>query len=545
MTIPLRSGRNRDRYTPRRIPAFVAAMVVLGALPATLGAQGGTRSAAILILRGNDTVVVERVQRSDTLISAVIAAPMQPRITLDYTLGADHAVTNTRFLVHGANSPVDAAPLQSGSARIVGDSAVLELRTGAGVRAMTLPTRAGALPLMNNDFVIWEQLVRLALARGATRLTVPLFALSGAQTIDGTVELVGRDSARFRIASNVTEVAIDAAGNVTGGTLPAQGLRIVVIEGAAAASISLGKPDYSAPAGAPYTAEEVVVYAAAGHSLAGTLTRPSGVAGRVPAVITITGSGSQDRDEFIPFAGGVRIFRQVADTLGRRGIAVLRLDDRGVGGSGGDIDGTSADFADDIRAAVAFLRARSDIDPARIALVGHSEGGAIAPMVAATDPKLAAIVLMAGPAYSGRRIIDYQLDNLVRGNGSIPASAKDSLIAAQRAQFDTTIGKVPWMQFFLEYDPLPTARKVNQPVLILQGATDQQIRPEEARLLERTLREAGNSRVTTTIFAERNHLFLHDPVGHPSGYTSLTDPRLGAEVLGALADWLVTTLRAR
>ena len=168
-----------------------------------------------------------------------------------------------------------------------------------------------------------------------------------------------------------------------------------------------------------------------------------------------------------------------------------------------------------------------------------------APMVAATDPKLAAIVLMAGPAYSGRRIIDYQLDNLVRGNGSIPASAKDSLIAAQRAQFDTTIGKVPWMQFFLEYDPLPTARKVNQPVLILQGATDQQIRPEEARLLERTLREAGNTRVTTTIFAERNHLFLHDPVGHPSGYTSLTDPRLGAEVLGALADWLVTTLRAR
>jgi len=384
-------------------------------------------------------------------------------------------------------------------------------------------------------------MVRIARARGVRSLTLPLFALAGAVTIDGTLELIGADSARLRIGPSVTEAALDAAGNIVGGQLPGQGIRLVVVTGAEAARVPYGRPDYSAPAGAPYTAEEVAVRTPAGHTLAGTLTRPAG-AGRVPAVVTITGSGTQDRDEYIPFAGGVRIFRQVADTLGRRGIAVLRLDDRGAGGSGGDINGTSADFADDIRAAVAYLRVRPDIDPARIALVGHSEGGMIAPMVAASDSRLAAIVLMAGPASSGRAIIDFQTENLVRGDSAIPAAAKDSALRVVRAQFDSTSARAPWMRYFLAYDPLPTARRVRQPVLLLQGATDQQVRPEESRRLEATLRAAGNTRVTLRIFPDRNHLFLRDPIGFPGGYARLTDPKVDGEVLGALADWLSATL---
>jgi alpha-beta hydrolase superfamily lysophospholipase len=261
--------------------------------------------------------------------------------------------------------------------------------------------------------------------------------------------------------------------------------------------------------------------------------------------VTITGSGAQDRDEYISIAGGLRIFRQVADTLSRRGIAVLRLDDRGVGGSGGDTYGTSADFADDIRAAVAYLRTRSEIDPARIALVGHSEGGLIAPLVARTDAKLAAIVLMAGPAYTGRAIIDYQIRNGVAGDTSIAPAARDSAVRATKAQFDSTSGKLAWMRFFLDYDPIPTAKAVKQPVLILQGATDQQVRAEEAPLLEKAFRDGGNRNVSMRVFADRNHLFLRDANGHPSGYARLTQNKVDGEVLGALADWLATTLRAR
>ena len=531
-------------FGPVRTAVHATALVCALLGPAHLSAQAAPpRQAVILLLKGSDTVLVERIQRAATGATGTIVGNGMPRIVLRLTFAPDHSIPTAGFDVFGPAASPDAAPLQSGSVTLRGDSAYLEMRTGGATRPMQVATRSGAMPLMNNDFVAMEQMVRIARARGVRSLTLPLFALAGAVTIDGTLELIGADSARLRVGPSVTEAALDAAGNIIGGQLPGQGIRLVVVTGAEAARMPYGRPDYSAPAGAPYTAEEVTVRTPAGHVLAGTLTRPTG-AGRVPAVVTITGSGTQDRDEYIPYAGGVRIFRQVADTLGRRGIAVLRLDDRGAGGSGGDINGTSADFADDIRAAVAYLRARPDIDAARIALVGHSEGGMIAPMVAATDPALAGIVLMAGPAFTGREIVDFQTANLVQGDSTIPVAAKDSALRAARAQFDSTAARSPWLRYFLTYDPIPTARRVRQPVLILHGATDQQVRPEEARRLESTIRTAGNTRVTLRIFPERNHLFLRDPVGFPGGYARLTNPRIDGEVMGALADWLVTTLIA-
>ena len=538
--------RTITRTMPTIARTVARTVMLVGALlgPARLSAQEAPpRQAVILLLKGSDTVLVERIQRTATGATGTIVGNGMPRIVLRLTFAQDQSIPTAGFDVFGPAAGPDAAPLQSGSVTLRGDSAYLEVRAGGATRPMQVATRPGAMPLMNNDFVAMEQMVRIARARGVRSLTLPLFALAGAVTVDGTLELVGADSARLRVGPSVTEAALDAAGNIVGGQLPGQGIRLVVVTGAEAARMPYGRPDYSAPAGAPYTAEEVTVRTPAGHALAGTLTRPTG-AGRVPAVVTITGSGTQDRDEYIPYAGGVRLFRQVADTLGRRGIAVLRLDDRGAGGSGGDMNGTSADFADDIRAAVAYLRARPDIDAARIALVGHSEGGMIAPMVAATDPALAGIVLLAGPAYTGREIIDFQTANLVRGDSTIRAAAKDSALRAARAQFDSTAARSPWLRYFLTYDPIPTARRVRQPVLILHGATDQQVRPEEARRLESTIRTAGNTRVTVRIFPERNHLFLRDPVGFPGGYARLTNPRIDGEVLGTLADWLATALIA-
>ena len=130
----------------------------------------------------------------------------------------------------------------------------------------------------------------------------------------------------------------------------------------------------------PYLEEEVTYEnAKAGFTLAGTLTMPR-AGGPFPAVLLITGSGAQDRDETVC---GHRPFLILADYLTRRGIAVLRVDDRGVGGSKGDASqATSEDFADDVLAGVAYLKTRKEIDPKRIGLIGHSEGGIIAPMVA-------------------------------------------------------------------------------------------------------------------------------------------------------------------
>ncbi|HEX6041039.1 alpha/beta hydrolase family protein, partial [Longimicrobium sp.] len=221
--------------------------------------------------------------------------------------------------------------------------------------------------------------------------------------------------------------------------------------------------------------------------------------------------------------------------------------DRGVGGSGGATPTvTTADFADDIRAAVSWLRARPDVDPARVALAGHSEGGIIAPMVAADDARIAAVVLLAGPSWSGRRISDMQLRDALAAQGRTGA-ALDSALAAATAQRDAAAAGTPWVRWFLDHDPLPVARRVRAPVLVLQGATDRQVTAEQAQELASAIRDGGNADVTVRVFPAVNHLFLADPDGtaDPARYAALPDKRVPASVLGALADWLADKLHAR
>jgi len=178
-------------------------------------------------------------------------------------------------------------------------------------------------------------------------------------------------------------------------------------------------------------------------------------------------------------------------------------------------------------------------------LIGHSEGGMIAPMIAATDSKLAGIVLMAGPASSGRTIIDFQLRNLVMGDSAIPATRKDSAVKAQFAAWDSTAARSPWMQYFLDYDPIATLKRVKVPVLIVQGGTDQQVTPDQAPIIEKTLRESGNRNVTLHLFPNKNHLFIADSVGFPGNYRLLRDGRIDADVMGPLAEWVVLRTKPR
>jgi hypothetical protein len=304
--------------------------------------------------------------------------------------------------------------------------------------------------------------------------------------------------------------------------------------------------DYSAPPDAPYTAENVTVSTPAGHTLAGTLTLPRGASAsrRVAAVVTVTGSGPQDRDENIGL-DGYRPFRQLADSLGRRGIAVLRMDDRGTGASTGAFKGaTSADFAEDVRAGLAYLRTRADIDAGRLAVMGHSEGALIAPMVADREPALKAIVLLAGIARPGMGTLKYQMTNLLQHDTSLTTARRDSAIAAIPARIDTMMARDPWMKYFLLYDPSQTARRVTTPVLILTGDHDQQAVPEQVPEQEAAFRAAGNRDVTARVVPGVNHLFVADTDGFPGNYTKLPAPvRIRADVVGTVVDWLDSRLR--
>jgi hypothetical protein len=258
----------------------------------------------------------------------------------------------------------------------------------------------------------------------------------------------------------------------------------------------------------------------------------------------ITGSGPEDRDEALPaISAEYRPFREIADTLSRRGIAVLRLDDRGVGGSeAGPPTATSADYADDVRAALAWLRTRPEIDPARLGLVGHSEGGMIAPMVAASDPRLRGMVLIAGPASRGLDIVHGQLRYLLGQDSTLATAQRDSLTRLALAQADSAYRAPGWKAFFATYDPLRTARRVRTPTLILQGETDRQVPLAEAEILARAMRSGGNRTVMVRTFPRLNHLMLEDPSGNPLRYQALPSFHVRSDLRGTLADWLARTL---
>jgi dipeptidyl aminopeptidase/acylaminoacyl peptidase len=318
--------------------------------------------------------------------------------------------------------------------------------------------------------------------------------------------------------------------------------------------------DYSAPPNAPFTAEEVTIKAK-GYTLAGTLLLPKNGARPFPAVVTITGSGQQTRDEPIPIPGleKYRPFRQIAEALASRGIAVLRVDDRGVGGSGGRetlMTATTSDFADDTRAEVAYLRSRPEIDPKRIALVGHSEGGIIAPMVAAGDAQIAAIVLMAGPGKRGDQISMDQMNDALERAPNLTAEQKEQqrtqqleIIHAVQSGGDLSKYppqvRLPWVKEFWTYNPLETIRKVHQPILILQGAIDRQITAEQTPMIEQAAHTAGNKDVTVHVFPNLNHLFLPAKTGAFDEYTHLETTVIPDDVLKTLGDWLEAKLKVK
>ncbi|MCX5752661.1 MAG: alpha/beta hydrolase [Candidatus Krumholzibacteria bacterium] len=329
----------------------------------------------------------------------------------------------------------------------------------------------------------------------------------------------------------------------------------------------------------PYKQEEVVFKnEKAGIVLSGTLTLPER-GGPFAAVAMISGSGPQDRDELLL---GHKPFLVIADYLTRRGVAVLRYDDRGVGKSTGDFaKATSVDFASDALAAVTFLKSREDVNSKRIGLAGHSEGAIIAPMVANQSGDVAFVILLAGPGMNGEELLYLQAARIQQAMGvdektiagseatqrkifGVLNSEKDDTVAAKKlreilneaaeetkadekaeagsveAAIDMQIKQVlnPWFRYFIAYDPVVELNRLHHPVLALWGEKDLQVPPKENMpLVEQALKKAGNEKAILKVLPGLNHLFQTANTGSVSEYAQIEET-FSPAALTVIGDWI-------
>ena len=326
----------------------------------------------------------------------------------------------------------------------------------------------------------------------------------------------------------------------------------------------------------PYKIEEVkFTNTKENVTLAGTLTIPEGK-GKFPVVVLISGSGPQDRNEEIM---GHKPFLVIADYLTRNGIAVLRYDDRGIAKSTGDFDqANSKDFANDVEAAVEYLKTRKDIQKSQIGLVGHSEGGMIAPMVATQNKDVAFIVLLAGTGVRGADILLSQQRTVFKASGATDGEIEkristtkdlfDIISTSESNHLDRDLNdyieklitiegseaqdmgtreyiemqlqeiSTPWMCYFIKHDPAPVLSKVKVPVLALNGAKDMQVQANlNLPAIQKALASGGNKKVTIKEYPNLNHLFQESKTGFPDEYFKI-EQTFSPEVLKDMTDWI-------
>jgi uncharacterized protein len=333
----------------------------------------------------------------------------------------------------------------------------------------------------------------------------------------------------------------------------------------------------------PYDSREVTSLHPDGHLLQGTLTIPRG-RGPFPCAVLISGSGLQDRDESLM---GHKPFLVIADYLTRNGIAVLRFDDRGVGGSVMENikevkDDTSEDFATDVEVMVRAARMHPYIDNRRVGLIGHSEGGIIGPMVALDDAKIAFVVMLAGPGVAGCELLPVQQARLLQSTGAdqalvegvahasmsfyemMGAGASEDELREQMAdlvkiQFSVQgiqmspelflqainegleTMRLPWMQFFLFHDPAPVLAKIDCPVLAMNGTKDVQVDSVQNLSAIEEVKDTFNRDITIVELDGLNHLFQPATTGSVGEYAQI-ETTFDPEALAIMAEWIVEVI---
>jgi pimeloyl-ACP methyl ester carboxylesterase len=416
--------------------------------------------------------------------------------------------------------------------------------------------------------------VRIHIAKGNSGYNGYLTNPSGNQT---DLDSVVCDGAHLRFA--VTKLVLsydgtwDAQQAAWIGNLTYQQVYPLILKRATAADLAPAvhnRPQEAAIAAGPlpYFQKDVVFEnTKASNRLAGSLTMPQG-AGPFPAVVLVSGTGHNTRDEIV---WDHKVFVVLADALSRKGFAVLRYDKRGVGGSTGDFDtATTADFASDADAAIIWLRSQPSIDANHVGILGHSEGGIIAPMVAASDKNVAFVIMIAGPALRGdklftlqsamtakaygapddyiarRRVFDQKLYDAILAAPSAVAARKvaDGIVAEgvqqklvdqneaeSLASGDTTV----WYRSFLAYDPAPALTRLDVPVLAIYGSLDTQV-PAIDNSLVAIAALKDNPRALVAVLPGKNHLLQTAKTGGPNEYNDIEET-MSATALHLIADW--------
>jgi uncharacterized protein len=447
------------------------------------------------------------------------------------------------------------------------------------------PLRADNPPVNPPVSGLWHGEIELPNQTGSLRVTVELSQQGDAWKGDIDIPAQGaKDLPLAGIAVDGSKIRFSIAG-IPGsptfdGTLVDGGIRGTFTQGGVSMPFRLGRAAPRLPQEPqppfPYAAEEVA-YTNGDVKLAGTLTIPAGP-GPFPAVLLVTGSGAQDRDES---GFGHKPFLVLADHLSRNGIAVLRVDDRGVGGSSGSVwDSTTSDFAQDALAGMRCLKKHPRIAPDRIGLVGHSEGGVVAPLAASQSPDVAFIVLLAGTGVPGAEVLYRQVELIARASGASEDRIKASLDLVRRetavlqAQKDPAelaaalreiaqaqiamlseperqaiggaegierqlkLASSPWFRALLGYDPRVALRRVKVPVLALNGELDFQVAADQnLPEIEKALKMAGNQDVTIRKMPGLNHLFQPARTGSPGEYGTI-ETTMDPAVLDLVTRWI-------
>jgi len=395
------------------------------------------------------------------------------------------------------------------------------------------------------------------------------------QQATAAVSAISRICDKVRVEINppgaVFEAVLDPKGQTLSGTFSQGGLTFPLVlthRVAGLAGAELRRPQTPVKP-YPYREVDAAFEDEGGHvKLAGTLTLPEGV-GPFPAVVLVSGSGPNTRNEPIL---GHQLFLVLADHLTRHGIAVLRYDKRGTGASTGDYaKATTQDFANDADAAAIWLRGRKEVDPAKVGLIGHSEGGLIVPMVANADPKVDFIVMMAGPGVDGAQVLTEQGRLISKAMGlsdeqvaegsairermiSVVRAEKDPTVAAAKlkamaaanpklkdtpaAVIDAQINEINtgWFRFFFNYDPAPALRQVRCPVLAMIGSKDLQVPPDQNLPAIRAAL-AHNPDAEVEKLPNLNHLFQTAETGAPSEYGEIEET-MSPLALDTMTAWI-------
>jgi pimeloyl-ACP methyl ester carboxylesterase len=420
-----------------------------------------------------------------------------------------------------------------------------------------------ALLVLPNSFFGPYEALAARMRSAAPGTEIPLFGVptmsftarvgeSGPEQIQTTSRLITarRTRASLALPAGPVDIVIwtDETGRMIRFSAPGQSLEVVREDIAAVSSrtVTISRPN-----------DERISIPSNGFSLAGTLSKPASATGKLPAALLVGASGPTDRDGL---AFGIPILGEIAGALADAGFLVVRYDKRGIGQSGGRAESAGlADYAEDVRAAIKVLGRRKDVDVKRIAVIGHSEGGSVALIVAAKEKGIAAVAVLATPGMTGADIILAQQERMLN-RSAMSSEDKQKKVDAQKRIHEAVItGKglellAPDVrravdnaeyQSLLTADPVKLMSGVRQPLLIVQGDLDSQVEPSNADRLEALARQRKDARPVEVVKVPGvNHLLVPATTGEVDEYPTLKDKHVSQVVTQAIVTWLKKTLSA-